>query len=113
MRLHAGLVFLSDSRTNAGVDHIGTFRKMSVYEQRDDRVMVLMTAGNLSISQSVRELLNTYTDAQGLSVWNAPNMYEAARILGETVRLVNQRDAKALSGFGILQCEPDFRWSDR
>jgi predicted proteasome-type protease len=50
-------------RTNAGVDHIGTFRKMSVYEQRDDRVMVLMTAGNLSISQSVRELLNTYTDA--------------------------------------------------
>ena len=101
MRLHAGLVFLSDSRTNAGVDHIGTFRKMSVYEQRDDRVMVLMTAGNLSISQSVRELLNTYTDAQGLSVWNAPNMYEAARILGETVRLVNQRDAKALSGFGI------------
>ena len=47
MRLDAGLVFLSDSRTNAGVDHVNTFRKMTVIERPGDRVLVLMTAGNL------------------------------------------------------------------
>ncbi|MBC3863832.1 proteasome-type protease [Undibacterium jejuense] len=101
MRLDAGLVFLSDSRTNAGVDQVGTFRKMSVFENPGDRLMVLMTAGNLSISQSIRELLSDFKDSNGNSIWNAPNMYEAARILGETVRTVHQRDAKALADFGI------------
>ena len=57
IRLNAGLVFLSDSRTNAGIDQISTFRKMIVYEKPDDRFMVLLSAGNLSISQSVREIL--------------------------------------------------------
>ena len=57
IRLNAGLVFLSDSRTNAGIDQISTFRKMIVYEKPDDRFMVLVSAGNLSISQSVREIL--------------------------------------------------------
>ena len=57
IKLNAGLVFLSDSRTNAGLDQINTFRKMIVYEKPDDRFMVLLSAGNLSISQSVREIL--------------------------------------------------------
>ena len=57
MRLDAGLVFLSDSRTNAGVDHVNTFRKMTVIERPGDRVLVLMTAGNLSVSQSVVNIL--------------------------------------------------------
>jgi hypothetical protein len=57
IKLNAGLVFLSDSRTNAGVDNISTFRKMIVYEKPGDRFMVLLSAGNLSISQSVREIL--------------------------------------------------------
>ena len=57
IKLNAGLVFLSDSRTNAGVDNISTFRKMIVYERPGDRFMVLLSAGNLSISQSVREIL--------------------------------------------------------
>ena len=52
--LNEGLVLASDTRTNAGVDQIGTFRKMSVFENPGDRMMVLMSAGNLSISQSVR-----------------------------------------------------------
>lgn len=101
MRLNAGLVFLSDSRTNAGVDQVGTFRKMSVFENPGERTMVLMTAGNLSISQSIRQLVSEHVDADGNSIWNAPNMYEAARILGEAVRAVHQRDAKALADFGI------------
>ena len=57
IRLNAGLVFLSDSRTNAGIDQISTFRKMIVYEKPGDRFMVMLSAGNLSISQSVREIL--------------------------------------------------------
>ncbi|HTR03273.1 MAG TPA: peptidase, partial [Thermoanaerobaculia bacterium] len=57
IRLDAGLVFLSDSRTNAGLDQISTFRKMMIYEKADDRFMVMLSAGNLSISQSVREIL--------------------------------------------------------
>jgi len=101
MRLDAGLVFLSDSRTNAGVDHVGTFRKMSVFENPGDRTMVLMTAGNLSISQSIRQLVSDHVDAKGNSIWTAPNMYEAARILGEAVRTIHHRDAKSLSEFGI------------
>jgi putative proteasome-type protease len=101
LRLDAGLVFLSDSRTNAGVDQVGTFRKMTVFEKTGDRVMVLMTAGNLSISQSIRQLVNDYVSPEGASIWNAPNLYEAARILGECVRTVYTREAKALQEFGI------------
>src|SRR5476651_2497798 len=100
MRLDAGLVFLSDSRTNAGVDQVGTFRKMSVFEQAGERMMVMMTAGNLSISQSVRQLVSE-SAADGRSIWNAPNLYEAARILGEAVRTVHARDAASLAEFGI------------
>ena len=100
MRLDAGLVFLSDSRTNAGVDQVGTFRKMSVFEVPGDRMMVMMTAGNLSISQSIRQLVSEQT-ADGSSLWDAPNMYEAARILGDAVRRVHERDARSLTEFGI------------
>src|ERR1035438_4098794 len=57
VKVDAGLVFASDSRTNAGFDQISTFRKMVVYERPGDRFMVLLSSGNLSISQSVREIL--------------------------------------------------------
>jgi len=101
MRLDAGLVFLSDSRTNAGVDHIGTFRKMTVFENPGDRMMVLMTAGNLSISQSIRQIIAERTTAGGKTVWTATSMYEAAQIVGEAVRTVYERDARTLREFGI------------
>lgn len=101
MRLNEGLVFLSDSRTNAGVDHIGTFRKMNVYENPGERVMVLMTAGNLSISQSIRQILADKTNADGRTIWTAKSMYEAAQILGDAIRTVHERDAEELNKFGI------------
>ncbi|MEO7493796.1 MAG: peptidase [Massilia sp.] len=101
MRLDAGLVFLSDSRTNAGVDQIGTFRKMNVFENPGDRVMVMMTAGNLSISQAVRHLVSDHVGADGMTIWNAPSMYDAARIVGDAVRAVHKRDAESLGEFGI------------
>jgi putative proteasome-type protease len=101
MRLHAGLVFLADSRTNAGVDQVGTFRKLSVFENPGDRVMVMMTAGNLSISQAVRQIVSDYVGADGMSIWTAPNMYEAARIVGEAVRTVHKQEAAKLAEFGV------------
>ena len=101
MRLDAGLVFLSDSRTNAGVDHIGSFRKMTVFETPGDRMMVLMTAGNLSISQSVRQIVGEHITSSGKSIWNATTMYEAAQVVGEVIRIVRARDADSLERFGI------------
>ena len=101
MRLDAGLVFLSDSRTNAGVDQVGTFRKMTVYEHPGERVMVMMTSGNLSISQSVREHVSAYVAPDGTTVWNAPSMLAAARIVGDAVREVRKRDAESLAAFGV------------
>ncbi|UUZ64055.1 proteasome-type protease [Polaromonas sp. P1(28)-13] len=101
IKLNAGLVFLSDSRTNAGLDHISTFRKMIVYEKAGDRFMVLLTAGNLSISQSVREILQIehIKDAEtgeSITIWNAKSMFDAARVLGSAIRHVYDRDADAL-----------------
>lgn len=101
MRLDAGLVFLSDSRTNAGVDQVGTFRKMSVFESPGERVMVLMTAGNLSISQSIRQLIAEYVDADGRTIWSVDSMHEAAQIVGDAIRRVHDRDAASLEKFGI------------
>jgi putative proteasome-type protease len=101
MRLNEGLVFLSDSRTNAGVDQISTFRKMLVFERTGDRLLVLMTAGNLAISQAIRQLVSERVDVDGSSIWTVPNLYEAARMVGEAVREVRERDAKALEDAGI------------
>ena len=106
IKLDAGLVFLSDSRTNAGLDQISTFRKMIVYEKPDDRFMVLLSAGNLSISQSVREILQIEQlketeDSDPITIWNAKSMFDAARVLGSAVRHVYDRDAQALKQSGV------------
>jgi putative proteasome-type protease len=105
IRLNAGLVFLSDSRTNAGVDAISTFRKMMVYEKADDRFMVLLSAGNLSISQSVREILQVEKihngDNEPITIWNATSMFDAARVLGSAVRRVYEQDGPALRAAGV------------
>ena len=106
IRLNAGLVFLSDSRTNAGLDAISTFRKMMVYEKAGDRCMVLLSAGNLSISQSVREILQTESvrdpeSGDPITIWNARSMFDAAQVLGAAVRHINQRDGAALRQAGL------------
>jgi putative proteasome-type protease len=97
-----GLVFLSDSRTNAGVDQISTFRKVTLFERPDDRVLVLMTSGNLAISQAVVSILreNINTDANA-NLMNAANMFHAARVVGDAVRQVHKRDAEALKDSGV------------
>jgi putative proteasome-type protease len=105
IKLDAGLVFLSDSRTNAGLDQISTYRKMMVYEKPDDRFMVLLSAGNLSISQSVREILQVEKldngDEAPTTIWNATSMFDATRVLGSAVRRVYEQDGPSLKKSGI------------
>ena len=102
MRLDAGLVFLSDSRTNAGVDHINTFRKMHFFEKKGERVLVLMTSGNLSISQSVVNTLREKLGySRGSNLNRVKNMFEAAKHVGDCLREVHERDAEALKKFGV------------
>jgi putative proteasome-type protease len=96
MLLDAGLVFLSDSRTNAGVDQISTFRKVTVFERPGERVMVLLTAGNLAISQAVVNVLNEQAqNPLSPSIFVAKNLFEAAVEVGAALREVHRRDAEA------------------
>jgi putative proteasome-type protease len=96
MLLDAGLVFLADSRTNAGVDQISTFRKITVFEKPSDRVLVAMTAGNLAISQAVISIMRERIDEpEGESIYTVTNMFEAARQVGDALREVYRRDAEA------------------
>jgi putative proteasome-type protease len=105
VKLDAGLVFLSDSRTNAGLDQISTFRKMMIYERPGDRFMVMLSAGNLSISQQVREILQIEqieeADKPPITIWNATSMFDAARVLGAAVRRIHDQDGEALQKAGL------------
>ncbi|WP_322042258.1 proteasome-type protease [Paraburkholderia sp. J67] len=101
LAVEEGLVFLSDTRTNAGVDHISTSRKMAVFEEPGERVLVLLVAGNLAITQATLQVLTEQRDSAQPSLWNAPSMVEAARIVGEAVREVHRRDAEALKQFNV------------
>jgi len=104
MLLDSGLVFLADSRTSAGVDQINTFRKTTVFERPGDRVIVMLSAGNLAISQGVLNLLAeklATQDAHTMSLHNSPNMFEAARCIGEALREMHMRDGDALKSQGV------------
>ena len=105
MLLDTGLVFLSDSRTSAGVDHISTFRKTTVLQVPGERVLVLQTAGNLAITQAVGSILRERIDLPGNkdlpNLLNCPNLFEAAQCIGEAVREVHRRDSASLKDFGV------------
>jgi putative proteasome-type protease len=99
MLLDAGMVFASDSRTNAGVDQVSCFRKMRVFERAGDRVIAILSSGNLSITQhAINQLENHGRRASdALSVWTAQSMFEVATLLGDCLRQVRQRDGPYLA----------------
>lgn len=99
--LNAGMVFLADSRTNAGVDQVSTFRKLRIFERPGERLLALMTSGNLAISQSVVALLAQRGADDPRSIWNAATMQDAAQCVGDAVRTVHARDSQALKEQGI------------
>jgi putative proteasome-type protease len=91
MKLDSGLVFMSDTRTNAGVDNISTFRKMYTWSRPDERVIVLMASGNLATTQAVVSLLDERTKAvadRHPSLLETPSMFQTARLVGDTVKEV-------------------------
>ena len=97
--LDGGMVFASDSRTNAGVDHVSSFRKMTVYERPAERVIVILSSGNLSVTQNALTLLEQRAKrGEGApSVWRAPSMFDVATMLGDCLREVKRRDAPYLT----------------
>ncbi|MFN3499229.1 MAG: peptidase, partial [Pannonibacter indicus] len=100
LKLDRGLVFAADTRTNAGVDNIATFKKLHVWEEPGERVFTLLTAGNLAITQSVVSILSEQIASPTLSktnLMNAGTMFQAARLVGQAVRDVRSLDGEALA----------------
>ncbi len=96
--LNAGMVFASDSRTNAGVDNISTFRKMKIFERPGDRVLVTLSSGNLAVTQATLNLLdqNIRRNADAPHLMNIGSMYDAADLIGGALREVRRRDGPYL-----------------
>lgn len=96
--LDVGMVFASDSRTSAGVDHVSSFRKMRVFAIDGNRVIVILSSGNLSITQSVVNLLdhNARNPDAPKTIMNLSSMIEAAELVGDTLREVKRRDGPYL-----------------
>ncbi|MCW5624893.1 MAG: peptidase [Burkholderiales bacterium] len=92
------MLFASDSRTNAGVDHIATFSKMKIYERKDDRVLVLLSSGNLAITQGVINILDRHVHAEpdAETIWNADSLYDVASMVGDALREMQRRDGPYL-----------------
>ncbi|MGB5485254.1 peptidase [Parasphingorhabdus sp.] len=91
LRMKRGLVFMSDTRTNAGVDDIAQVKKMTSWEIPGDRVITLLSAGNLATTQAVVSLLDErgkHPDDRNPSILQAPSMFQVATIIGETLREV-------------------------
>ena len=97
LKLNAGLVFASDSRTNAGVDQIACFKKMRTFVRDGDRVIVILSSGNLSITQSATNLLEQRGRNSDLpNMWNAASMFDVAKLVGDCLREVRDRDGPFL-----------------
>lgn len=97
MMLDRGLVFMSDTRTNAGLDNISTFRKMTVWEDPGERCITLMAAGNLATTQAVVSLLDERSKTvqeRDPSLMAVPSMFQAAKMVAETLRDVISRHAE-------------------
>ncbi|MCA0279221.1 MAG: proteasome-type protease [Proteobacteria bacterium] len=98
LKIDRGLVFMSDTRTNAGIDSISTFRKMKVWEKPGERVIVLMSAGNLATTQAVVSLLDERTKAvaeRAPTLFETPSMYQTACLVGSVVKEVIAHSAPA------------------
>ena len=105
VKVDEGLVLLSDTRTNAGLDDISRFRKMFVWEQRGERAIVLLTAGNLGVTQGVITRLETAIDAAARgedveSILTCPTLYRSAELVGEAMQAMQSRDRARIEASG-------------
>jgi len=95
-----GLVMIADTRTNAGLDNIATFRKLHLFAREGDRAIAIATAGNLAVSQSVMNVLN-----EGLkdpdtgeveTIFTIPTMFKVAQFVGRAIREVYRIHGKSM-----------------
>jgi putative proteasome-type protease len=95
-----GIVMIADTRTNAGLDNISTFRKLHVFAKPGERVVAIATAGNLSVAQSVVSMLGEGIENPATgeleTLMNAPTMFQAAQRIGRAVRHVYKAEGPAL-----------------
>jgi len=100
--LDTGLVFASDSRTHAGVDNIARFCKMTVFERAGDRVIVLLSSGNLAGTQAVISVLKQRNAKDEVpNLWSAESMFDAAMLVSDAMRDVDRRDGQHLAASAI------------
>ena len=98
LKLNAGLVFASDSRTNAGVDQIASFKKMRQFVNDGDRTIVILSSGNLSVTQNAINLLEQHgRQIERRNIWNVQSMFDVAQLLGECLREVREHDGVFLA----------------
>ncbi|MBD2579011.1 proteasome-type protease [Oscillatoria sp. FACHB-1406] len=89
----AGLVLAADSRTNAGVDHISTYRKLFDFSNPGERVIIACTSGNLSLTQgAIAQFKRDLQDPEAANLHNLPTMYEVSRYIGEKIRVLQESD---------------------
>lgn len=103
MLLDKGLVMAADTRTNAGVDNVGKFKKLYTWVFPDDRVLVLLTAGNLAVTQAVVNVLSEQMDAEAdgrTTLKSAATMFQAALVVGDAVRAIKQTDGAYITTTG-------------
>src|SRR5581483_9554167 len=100
-----GLVMIGDTRTNAGLDNVSTFRKLHLFRQPGERVMAIASAGNLSISQSVISILTEGFDnpdtGEHETLMNAPTMFQAAQRVGHVVRMIHSTEGRELEASDV------------
>ena len=104
MLLNTGMVLLADTRTNAGLDNIATYRKMFTFEVPGERVIVIMTAGSLSITQTtiarLRDVMDSDEANEHTSILKAPSMLKVAEIVGDMLATVRGEIQERLSAMG-------------
>src|SRR5438067_7424565 len=106
MRFRTGSVFLADARTSAGMDNITMRSKMRVYEKPGERVICIMTSGNLSLTQATLALIDddlilANNEPASETIMTPQTLYETARYVGTKVRAVEKRDRVALEADGF------------
>jgi putative proteasome-type protease len=96
---------IADTRTNAGLDNVSTFRKLHVYSEPGERLMALASSGNLSLSQTVRSMLTEGIDnpetGERETLLNSPTMFQAAQRIGRTIRVIQNLEGKALDAADV------------
>ena len=96
---------IADTRTNAGLDNVSTFRKLHVFKQPGERIMAIASSGNLSLSQSVVstmiEGIENKETGERETLMNAPTMFQAAQRIGRAVRMIHTNEGSALEASDV------------